>query len=299
MTLLKLSKVQKHFQGQLALDIPHFEADQGEIIALVGANGAGKSTFIKLVSGLILQDRGQVRVGDQPNTSPKIHHQVKFVLESGRGYYDYLTANQNLTYFLHLNRLTRTEVAGDLDRLCQLLDFSPHLDTLVADLSQGSRQKLSLIIALLCQPRVLCLDEPTNGLDVVAKKQFARLLVELSQTRNTLILLTCHDMFFIKEVATRILVINQGKIKKEGQFQDIFGQDRDWKTYRIAIAKSEQAVFARLFPQITYQEREDSLLVDVTDKATKTRILQQVEVLQVDEVTKSIEDILYEVIRHD
>ena len=183
-----ISNLKKNFRGKVVLDIPSFGSHSGEIVSIVGTNGAGKSTFIKIISGLMLQDAGDVFVFGSKNTSKDIHNNVKLVLESGRGCYEYLTANQNIDYFLHLNKSSRGQVKDELEDLFNKLAFHPYVDVLVSELSQGTRQKLSLIIALLCKPKVLYLDEPTNGLDVIAKKQFAKLLLTLSQEKGTIVL---------------------------------------------------------------------------------------------------------------
>ena len=169
MTNITFSQVQKSFHKKLVLDIPDFQADSGEIFSIVGGNGAGKSTFIKLLAGIFLQDKGEVRVHGVSNRSKKIHSLVKFVLESGQGLYSYLTAMENLQYFLSLNGIALSHIKAEVDVLCDQLAFTPYKDTLVSELSQGNRQKLTLILALVQKPKVLCLDEPTNGLDLLAK----------------------------------------------------------------------------------------------------------------------------------
>ncbi len=291
--------VKKYFRNQLILEIPSFEAKKGEIVSIIGTNGAGKSTLIKIISGLMIQDKGNVLIYGHKNTSSIVHNAVKLVLESGRGYYEYLTANQNIDYFLHLNKISRSDVKHELEDLFHKLDFGSYADKLVSELSQGTRQKLSLIIALVCQPKVLCLDEPTNGLDVVAKKQFAKLLIELSQKKGTIILLTTHDIFFVKEVSTRICVMSKGKIKKQGSFLDIFGKNNKWVKYKIGISQSEKIRFDKIFSGIHYQLEDEKLIVEVTSNELKNSIFQQFDIVFFDEVRKSIEEILYEVITDD
>ena len=110
MTNITFSQVQKSFHKKLVLDIPDFQADSGEIFSIVGGNGAGKSTFIKLLAGIFLQDKGEVRVHGVSNRSKKIHSLVKFVLESGQGLYSYLTAMENLQYFLGLNGIALSHI---------------------------------------------------------------------------------------------------------------------------------------------------------------------------------------------
>ena len=124
--------LKKNFHGKVVLDIPSFGLHSGEIVSIVGTNGAGKSTFIKIISGLMLQDAGDVFVFGSKNTSKDIHNNVKLVLESGRGYYEYLTANQNIDYFLHLNKSSRGQVKDELEDLFNKLAFHPYVDVLVS-----------------------------------------------------------------------------------------------------------------------------------------------------------------------
>lgn len=299
MTEIIVRNLKKNFHGKVVLDIPSFESHSGEIVSIVGTNGAGKSTFIKIISGLMLQDAGDVFVFGSKNTSKDIHNNVKLVLESGRGYYEYLTANQNIDYFLHLNKSSRGQVKDELEDLFNKLAFHPYVDVLVSELSQGTRQKLSLIIALLCKPKVLCLDEPTNGLDVIAKKQFAKLLLTLSQEKGTIVLMTTHDIYFAKEISTRICIMSRGKIMQQGSFSEIFGKDTRWIKYRIGISDSEKDAFERLFPDLSYQVENERLIVEVKDSQVKNNIFNNFEMIFFEEVEESIEEILYEVINDD
>ena len=124
-------------------------------------------------------------------------------------------------------------------------DFTPYQNTLVSELSQGNRQKLSLIIALLCQPEILCLDEPTNGLDVVSKRRLGETLAKIQQKRDLTIIMTTHDFTFTKEFASRILIMNQGKLTKDGSFTQLFGREQDWLSYHFTcpLESSETKVF--------------------------------------------------------
>lgn len=299
MSEVEVYNLKKIFHDKVVLNIPTFEVQKGEIVSIVGANGAGKSTLIKIISGLMLQDTGNVIVFGNSNNSKAIYNDVKFVLESGRGYYEYLTANQNIDYFLHLNRISRNHIEKDLENLCNILDFNDYSNRLVSELSQGTRQKLSLIIALLCRPKVLCLDEPTNGLDIIAKKQFAKLLHALSQEEETIVLMTTHDIYFAKEISTRVCVMHQGEIKQQGSFADIFGENDKWIKYRIGISYSEKASFDKLLPKLTYRVDSDRLIVEVKDRQIRDYIFNNFEISFFEEIEESIEEVLYGVINHD
>ncbi len=299
MNEIKVQNLKKRFHNKLVLDIPQLNVNAGEIVSIVGINGAGKSTLIKIISGLLLQDEGSVEVYEHLNNSALIHQDVKFVLESGRGYYEYLSANQNIDYFLHLNGISRSQVKNDLEYLIDKLDFRSHMDKLVSELSQGTRQKLSLIIALLCKPKVLCLDEPTNGLDVVAKRQFAKLLQELSQEKGTIILMTTHDVFFVKEVSTSICVLSKGEIKKKGSFYDVFGDNHNWIKYRIGIDDHALPLLEKRYPNMKYQSEDNCILLETKDIQIKNDILRHFDVVFYEEIQESIEEILFEVLNND
>lgn len=114
--------------------------EPGEIVAIVGKNGSGKSTLIKIISGLLLQDSGSVDVLGVANSSRQIHRIVKFVLESGGGYYQYLSVKQNIEYFLHLNHLSYHACSHEISELFELFEFSEYQDHLVSELSQANRQ---------------------------------------------------------------------------------------------------------------------------------------------------------------
>ena len=198
-----------------------------------------------------------------------------------------------------MNKSSRGQVKDELEDLFNKLAFHPYVDVLVSKLSQGTRQKLSLIIALLCKPKVLCLDEPTNGLDVIAKKQFAKLLLTLSQEKGTIVLMTTHDIYFAKEISTRICIMSIGEIIQQGSFSEIFGKNTRWIKYRIGVSDSEKDAFERLFPDLSYQVENERLIVEVKDSQVKNNIFNNFEIIFFEEVEESIEEVLYEVINDD
>lgn len=139
MTNISFSQVQKSFHKNLILDISDFQVGAGDFISIVGGNGAGKSTFIKLLARIFWQDNGEVRLNGILNRSKKIHSLLMFVLESDQGFYSYLTAMGNLQYFLRLNG-TLAHIKAEVNDLYDQLTFTPYEDTLVLELSQGNRQ---------------------------------------------------------------------------------------------------------------------------------------------------------------
>lgn len=297
MTNITFSQVQKSFHKKLVLDIPDFQADSGEIFSIVGGNGAGKSTFIKLLAGIFLQDKGEVRVYGVSNRSKKIHSLVKFVLESGQGLYSYLTAMENLQYFLSLNGIALSHIKAEVDVLCDQLAFTPYKDTLVSELSQGNRQKLTLILALVQKPKALCLDEPTNGLDLLAKKQLMTLLQDYARHHQASIFITSHDASFIEKVSTRVVVIQEGRLYREGTFEEIFGNVHQHEVYHLLLDKSAESVLRQRFPELDYKVLDGGISVETRNPDLYRLLLEETEVLQFTREPASLEDLLYEVLK--
>lgn len=294
MVEILMTGIQKHFHQKKVLDIPSFLASEGEIISIVGENGAGKSTFIKLIAGIFLQDQGEVSVYGLSNRSKAIHSMVRFVLESGQGLYSYLTAMENLHYFLSLNQLTVNDLQQELDFLFEAFEFTPYKDILVAELSQGNRQKLSLILALVQKPRVLCLDEPTNGLDFHAKNQLVSLLKDEVTNRKMTVFMTSHDAHFIEKVSGRIVVMNKGNIQKEGTFQELFGENSHKESYKLVLPIQVEDFLHMHYPKLSYEITGEQLFLEIRDEQLAHFLLEHTEVLQFFREPVSIEDLLYE-----
>lgn len=297
MTNIRFSQVQKSFHKKLILDIPDFQASPGEIISILGGNGAGKSTFIKLLAGIFLQDKGEVRVHGISNRSKKIHSLVKFVLESGQGLYSYLTAMENLQYFLGLNGISLAHIKEEVEDLCDQLAFTLYKDTLVSELSQGNRQKLTLILALAQKPKVLCLDEPTNGLDLLAKKQLIALLQNYARHHQASIFITSHDASFIEKVSSRVVLIQQGRICRDGTFEEIFGNVRQQEVYHLLLARSAEGLLRQSFPELDYKVLDDGISVETRNSDLYRTLLEETEVFQFSREPASLEDLLYEVLK--
>lgn len=291
-----LSHIKKDFHHQTVLEVPDFRAEQGQIISLVGNNGAGKSTFIKLIAGLFLQDQGQVTVLGVSNRNRKIHSLVRFVLESGQGLYHYLTSIENIHYFLGLNQLSLQQVQEELDFLFDCFHFTSYKDVLVSELSQGNRQKLALILALVQKPQVLCLDEPTNGLDLVSKKELTQLLKDYAQQHQATIFITSHDASFIEQVSQRVLVLDKGQIRLDAPFDTIFGENSRTEIYKLTLAASSEHFIQQTFPQLAYSIQEEQLLIETRDQHLYRTLLETAPVLSSARRAISMEELLYEVL---
>src|SRR5690348_5106996 len=181
--------------------------EPGEMIGLVGPNGAGKSTTIKMLTGILMPSAGQVRVaGFNPlyqRREMAAHIGVVFGQRT-QLWWD-LPLIDSLRLLRHLYRVPQARHQDNLDHLRRLLDLDEFIDTPVRQLSLGQRMRGDLAAALLHDPEVLYLDEPTIGLDVVAKHRVRSFLRELNRERGVTVLLTTHDMSDVERLCSRLL----------------------------------------------------------------------------------------------
>ncbi len=210
--MIELKEVSKSFKGNLVLDNINLEISKGEIISFIGENGSGKSTLIKMIAGLIYQDEGLITIFGIDNHKKKALKKCEFVFESGQGFYGYLTAFENIRYFLGLNKINFNSVLDEYNFLCEQFNFNQYINKKVDELSQGNRQKMALITSLLSQPKVLILDEPTNGLDDKSINILSEILISKNRDENMTILITSHEMNFMKKINSKIILVENKKI---------------------------------------------------------------------------------------
>jgi len=212
---IELNDIVKLFNKKKVLDIPNKTFIRGSIISCTGLNGSGKTTFIKIIAGLLTPDSGTISIFNTSVSSKKYRDSRAFVLESGKGYYEYLTARENIQYFLGINKISYKNKKDKIEELSTRFNFNEHMDKKVSELSQGNRQVMSIIINLIKEPEVLLLDEPTNGLDEIRIKTLEDLLLKANKNMKTTIFITSHDKLFVQNISSQILIFDTGKIIKD------------------------------------------------------------------------------------
>jgi len=192
-----------------------FEVRPGEALALLGANGAGKSTLLRILATLLLPTRGRAHVAgyDAVRNARAVRRQLGYHAGSDLGFYARLTGRENLRFFGRLNHLSTSVIAQRISQLAEQFNLGEVLDRQVRTLSSGTVQRLSLARALLHQPRVLLLDEPTRSLDAIAAAEFRRFLKsEVLRRGDTSLLFASHTLSEVEWLADRIAVINAGQL---------------------------------------------------------------------------------------
>ena len=219
------------FKDIHAVEDINLEIHEGEIVGFLGPNGAGKTTTLKMLSGLLFPTNGNATVlGYVPWERP-VEFRKAFSLVMGQKsqlWWD-LPASDSFELHKEIYKIDPVKFKKNVGELTEIFQVANLLNKPVRELSLGERMKLELIASLLHDPKLLLLDEPTIGLDVVAQSAMHRCLYEFNQTRKITILLTSHYMRDVETLCSRILVISGGKMVYDGQLQglkDEFGKEK-------------------------------------------------------------------------
>jgi ABC-type Na+ transport system ATPase subunit NatA len=191
------------------------EISQGESVALLGANGAGKTTLLRILATLLLPTKGTARIAgaDTVQDGAAVRRQLGYHAGSDLGFYARLTGRENLRFFGQLNHLTDSAMSLRISSLGERFQLKNSLDRQVRSLSTGTIQRLSLLRALLHEPRVLLLDEPTRSMDAIAASDFRRFLKsEIVAAHGTSLLFSSHSLQEIELLADRVVILKQGKV---------------------------------------------------------------------------------------
>ena len=213
----------------------NFSVEEGEIVGFLGPNGAGKTTTLKMLSGLLYPTTGTARVLGYTPWERKDGYRRQFALLLGQKnqlWWD-LPAMESFELNARIYGIDTPTFQRTVGDLSEMLGVKDKLTTAVRELSLGERMKCELIAALLHQPRVLFLDEPTIGLDVVSQKAVREFLQQHNRRHRTTILLTSHYMADIQELCPRVIIIDKGRIFFDGKLGDILDRFADFKLITI------------------------------------------------------------------
>ena len=216
-----------------ALDGIDLSVREGELFGLLGPNGAGKTTTVKILLGLTRATEGTARVSGLPVSDPESRRSVGYLPE-GHRIPGYLTARQALSIFGRMSGLDTPTIKRRSDELLEILRISQWIDVRVKKFSKGMTQRLGLAIALIHSPKVLLLDEPTDGVDPVGRREIRDLLRE--QARNgTAILLNSHLLSEIEMTCDRVAVLRSGKVVAQGTVDQLTRSSPKYKVSATGV----------------------------------------------------------------
>ncbi|MBM7787796.1 ABC transporter ATP-binding protein [Tenggerimyces flavus] len=233
------SLVKRKYETRLAVDQITFGIERGEVVGLLGPNGAGKTTTLKMLSGLLYITSGELQVLGFKPSDRKHDYLRRIALVMGQKtmlWWD-VPAMESLLLHKDMYGLSTKEFERNVDELAELLDVKDLLNVQVRKTSLGERMKLELMAALVHGPEILFLDEPTIGLDVVAKARVREFLGEVNKVRGTTILVTSHDMDDIEALCSRVMIIDHGRLQYDGGLEELVRTARPRKLVRATYAE--------------------------------------------------------------
>lgn len=252
-----------------AVDEISFQIEAGESVAFLGPNGAGKTTTTKMMTGLIAPSSGDIKVlGTKPfDRDPAFLRQIGLVMGNKAGLNWDLTARQSFWLLQNIYEIGQDHFGKRLAELTDMLDVGDHLDTQVRRLSLGERMKLELIGAIIHEPRILFLDEPTIGLDIIAKKNIRKFLRQIQKEDGITLILTSHDTDDVEQVCDRVLVINHGTKVYDNKLETLTDYYKATRYVRFAFKQVPRTDVLSKYGQIIQADEVGVLLQIPADQA--------------------------------
>ncbi len=214
-----------------------FTVEPGELVGFLGPNGAGKTTALKMLSGILYPTSGEATVlGYVPwERRPELQRRFAIVMGQKNQLWWDLPPSESFRMLKEIYEVPDADYRRRLDELTELMEISPLLDVQVRKMSLGERMKCELVAALLHSPRVLFLDEPTIGLDVVSQKRLREFIREYNRREEITILLTSHYMQDIQELCERVVIVNHGQIVFDDQLRVLMQRHSHTKRLRLVF----------------------------------------------------------------
>ncbi|MFZ5572959.1 MAG: ABC transporter ATP-binding protein [Thermodesulfobacteriota bacterium] len=236
--MIEVRDVYKSFKTVQAVRGISLSVFEGQFTALLGPNGAGKTTLVEMIEGIQKPDRGDIFIlGKQwKGNEDELHRIIGLSLQETH-FIDKLTVRETLVLFAAFYDLGKNRVAEIIDTI----GLGEKRHAYVVSLSGGQRQRLALGIALLNRPKILLLDEPTTGLDPNARREIWSILFRLKEQGQTSLILTTHYMEEAEQLCDYIVIIDQGRILKQGPLDHLLNDDPDEKRIEFTLEKSEKA----------------------------------------------------------
>ena len=257
---ITLAEVNKKLGHREVLKSVSFAVEPGDIFGYLGPNGAGKTTTIRIILGLFRPDAGKVSLLGQDVTVDETRKHVGFVLESD-GLYDNMSAYENITYYAQVYGVSK--MAAMTERVIGLVRLTDRARDKVSAYSKGMRQRLALARAMVHNPDILILDEPTAGVDPSGQIEVRQIILDMAHKEGKTIFLSSHNLDEVQRICNRIALIDRGEIKLYGeldQLQRRMGRGEVMIETREPVSEPILAELARM-PEIDIQSRKNRTVV--------------------------------------
>ena len=289
--ILELKNIEKSFGEKKVLTGVSFKAEGGKAFGLLGRNGAGKTTSIRILMDVFPANSGEVLIDGQPIDYNKIG--IGYLPEE-RGLYPKKIIMDQLTYFAELKGMGRKEAVKAIDYWLERLGMTEYRNKKLETLSKGNQQKIQLITALAHDPDIIILDEPFSGLDPV-NAMLLKDVVKEQIAKGKIVLFSSHQMSYIEEFCDSIAILNNGVVALHGDLHDI---KRDYPRDRLVVkTETPDAIIADFGACCTIMDNGD-LMIRLSSpsekKATMTRLVENYDIDEVKVYEPSLNDIFVE-----
>lgn len=303
-TLIEVSGLKKQYTSSFgkpkitALDGIDFTVGEGELFGLLGPNGAGKTTTVKILLGLTHATEGSARICGLPVRDPESRRRVGYLPE-GHKIPNYLTARQALTIFGRMSGMDRSAIDARIPMLLERVRLPQWTDVRIKKFSKGMTQRLGLACALIHSPQVLLLDEPTDGVDPVGRREIRDLLREEAKGGTT-VLLNSHLLSEIELTCDRVAVLRQGRVAAFGTVEEL---TRTSATYKMVATPIDESLVAAFRESGAGVQRENGhMLLSVTDVQHLNALVDQLRsrggiLNELTPVRSTLEDVFVDLIR--
>ena len=289
--ILELKNIEKSFGDKKVLTGVSFKAEGGKAFGLLGRNGAGKTTSIRILMDVFPANSGQVLMDGQPVDYKKIG--IGYLPEE-RGLYPKKVIIEQLTYFAELKGMSRKEAVKAIDYWLNRLGMTEYRNKRLDTLSKGNQQKIQLITAVAHDPDIVILDEPFSGLDPV-NAMLLKDVVKEQIAKGKIVLFSSHQMSYIEEFCDSIAILNKGVVAISGDLRDI---KREYPRDRLVVRSQENDKIAADFGDVCKVMENGDLMIRLADPAEKKAVMARlVESYDIDEVKvyePSLNDIFVE-----
>jgi len=251
---LKIENISKSFGRKLVVDNISLELDKPGVFGLLGTNGAGKSTTIRMLLGILKKDKGTITWNGQEVDRKKVNFGY---LPEERGVYPKVKIIDQLKYFAELKGMDKEEAIKSINKWAKELKVEEYLEMPAEKLSKGNQQKIQFMTCVIHNPELIVLDEPFSGLDPVNTEILKNIIINLVK-KGKYIIMSAHEMHTIEEFCTDILILNKGKTVLKGNIKDI---KKTYKANRLVIETEEDITKIIESKKLTIENSHDNLYI--------------------------------------
>ncbi|WP_246629025.1 ABC transporter ATP-binding protein [Mesobacillus maritimus] len=292
--MIEVNGVSKSFGSQLVLRDIHFTVESGKIVGLLGPNGAGKTTFIRILNGVIKADAGSISImGLSPNSHGDEIRSMSGIVTESAGLYHQMTGIENLEFFADLYGVTDK---NQIQKLLKLFELDIHQQKLVGTYSTGMKKRLALCKALLHNPKILFLDEPTNGLDPDGIKMVLSYLKKYNEETETTIIICSHVLHQLEPICDSFAFLEDRTIIEQGSMSDL---EATYLTDVIVRIGTDYTPSKKTIGGYPCEHSSGGILVTLPKKEEISTVLRELlkhhQVFSVEIVNNDLESIYFKV----